>query len=63
MRQKALFFCVILSYTLFGFLPPTSASEKAPFPHHLIILGFDGADPALTERWMEEGYLPHLSRL
>ena len=28
-----------------------------------IFLGLDGLDPNLTERWMAEGKLPHLSRL
>lgn len=29
----------------------------------VIFLGLDGLDPKLTERWMEEGKLPNLSRL
>ncbi|MDY6778288.1 MAG: alkaline phosphatase family protein [Candidatus Nanohaloarchaea archaeon] len=29
----------------------------------LLIIGFDGADPALLRQWAEEGYLPHLSDL
>ena len=29
----------------------------------VIFLGLDGLDPTLTERWMEEGKLPNLSRL
>ena len=29
----------------------------------LIFIGFDGLDPALTERWMAEGKLPNLARL
>jgi predicted AlkP superfamily phosphohydrolase/phosphomutase len=29
----------------------------------LVIVGFDGQDPALTERWLESGKLPHLRRL
>jgi len=29
----------------------------------MIILGLDGLDPKLTERWMAEGKLPHLRKL
>jgi predicted AlkP superfamily phosphohydrolase/phosphomutase len=29
----------------------------------IIVLGLDGLDPSLVERWMSEGRLPHLSRL
>src|SRR5437660_1321023 len=29
----------------------------------LVILGFDGVDPRLLSRWMEEGRLPHLKAL
>ncbi len=29
----------------------------------VIFLGLDGLDPGLTEKWMAEGKLPHLSRL
>jgi predicted AlkP superfamily phosphohydrolase/phosphomutase len=32
-------------------------------PRKLIILGFDGADAKLTQRWMDEGKLPNLARL
>jgi predicted AlkP superfamily phosphohydrolase/phosphomutase len=29
----------------------------------LVILGFDGMDPDLVERWMKEGHLPNIARL
>ncbi|MBI2435402.1 MAG: alkaline phosphatase family protein [Candidatus Hydrogenedentes bacterium] len=29
----------------------------------LLLIGLDGAEPALLERWMAEGRLPHLARL
>jgi predicted AlkP superfamily phosphohydrolase/phosphomutase len=32
-------------------------------PRKLVILGFDGADAKLTERWMDEGKLPNLAAL
>lgn len=37
--------------------PPEKVTQK------LVILGFDGMDPNLTERWMREGRLPNLARL
>ncbi len=36
---------------------PAKVSQK------LVILGFDGMDPALLDRWMREGRLPNLSAL
>src|SRR5947209_6378434 len=36
---------------------------QAEPPKKLIILGFDGADAKLTQRWMDEGKLPNLARL
>jgi len=46
--------------------PLVAASEPAAAsqaPRKLVILGFDGADAKLTERWMDEGKLPHLAAL
>lgn len=39
---------------------------KAPAPPahaRVVVLGFDGMDPALTERWMDSGDLPHFREL
>ncbi len=33
------------------------------FTQKAVILGFDGMDPRLTERWMAEGRLPNMARL
>ena len=40
-------------------------SRRAPgkFSQRLVILGFDGMDPALVGKWMKEGKLPNLKRL
>ncbi len=39
----------------------------SPSPVHardrVVVLGFDGADAALTEQWMDEGHLPNLAAL
>lgn len=37
--------------------PPTPAKAR------VVILGFDGMDPALTERWMADGRLPNFAAL
>jgi predicted AlkP superfamily phosphohydrolase/phosphomutase len=40
-------------------------SRRAPskYSQRLVVLGFDGMDPALVGRWMREGKLPNLKRL
>lgn len=40
-----------------------SRRPPSKFSQRLVILGFDGMDPALVHRWMGEGKLPHLKRL
>ncbi len=39
------------------------SSGPAEFPQKLVILGFDGMDPDLAERWIKEGRLPHFAKL
>jgi predicted AlkP superfamily phosphohydrolase/phosphomutase len=41
-------------------LPATAAPQAKP---KVVILGFDGADARLVERWMDEGKLPNLAKL
>jgi predicted AlkP superfamily phosphohydrolase/phosphomutase len=36
---------------------------RAPATQRTIVIGFDGMDPALTERWMADGSLPHFAAL
>jgi len=38
-------------------------SEPEPAEQRVVILGFDGMDPVLAQRWMDEGKLPNFSRL
>ena len=40
-------------------------SRRAPekFRQKLVILGFDGMDPRLVQRWMDEGKLPNMKKL
>jgi len=32
-------------------------------PRRVVVIGFDGMDPKLTERWMAQGKLPHFAAL
>jgi len=41
----------------------TASRGDAKFSQKLVILGFDGMDPHLLERWMNEGKLPNISAL
>jgi predicted AlkP superfamily phosphohydrolase/phosphomutase len=34
-----------------------------PWARRLVVIGFDGQDPQLTERWMKEGKLPNMVKL
>jgi predicted AlkP superfamily phosphohydrolase/phosphomutase len=45
-----------------GYLRSRRALRRAHI-RKLIFIGFDGLDPRLTERWMDEGKLPNLARL
>ena len=37
--------------------------QGTPPEKRLVILGFDGVDPGMLRRWMDEGKLPHLKAL
>jgi predicted AlkP superfamily phosphohydrolase/phosphomutase len=47
---------------LFASVLAAAAPAVAAEPR-VVVLGFDGADAKLTERWMAEGQLPNLARL
>ncbi|MCF6262457.1 MAG: alkaline phosphatase family protein [Xanthomonadales bacterium] len=38
-------------------------SDNSPADSRLIIVGFDGMDPNLTQQWMDAGVLPNFSKL
>lgn len=40
-----------------------SPAEPEKVSGRVIVLGFDGMDPQLAQRWMQEGLLPNFSRL
>jgi predicted AlkP superfamily phosphohydrolase/phosphomutase len=53
--------CVIL---LLSLLLPACARPAAPATkHRVLVLGFDGLDPILLDRFMAEGVLPNFARL
>jgi len=39
------------------------SAPKQSYTQKIIILGFDGMDPELTQKWMAEGQLPNLAKL
>jgi predicted AlkP superfamily phosphohydrolase/phosphomutase len=41
----------------------SAPATPVPAQARLVVLGFDGMDPVLVERWMDQGKLPHLARL
>jgi predicted AlkP superfamily phosphohydrolase/phosphomutase len=41
----------------------TSRRGPSKFTQKLVILGFDGMDPQLLRKWMDEGKLPNISKL
>ena len=51
--------CAALLLLFLSAAPALAADE----PPRVVILGFDGADPHLVQRYMDEGRLPHLKEL
>lgn len=45
------------------FLLASCSTEAPPVEQRLIILGFDGMDPLLARKWMDDGSLPNLRKL
>src|SRR6478672_9473851 len=61
LRAQPVFICAALTLAL---LPACSARKPAArFSQKLVILGFDGMDPSLVRRWMDEGRLPNMAKL
>ncbi|MBS3744811.1 MAG: alkaline phosphatase family protein, partial [Wenzhouxiangellaceae bacterium] len=52
----ALLCCTVLALSGCG-------SEPEPAEQRVVILGFDGMDPVLAQRWMDEGKLPNFKRV
>ena len=58
----ALVLAALLVPALAAVLPVPAGAQDEERPR-IVILGFDGADARLTEKWMDEGRLPQLARL
>ncbi len=63
MQFFRLFLPFVIIWTLFGPQGPGVTSAQASDHPRVIVLGFDGADPDVCQRLMDEGRLPHLKRL
>lgn len=61
--MKALLAFIVALILAVGWVACAQSAPPETFKQKLVILGFDGMDPNLTERWMREGRLPNLARL
>ena len=61
-RRSVLLLGLLAAVSLPAFVAQSAGARPAHVPK-TIILGFDGMDHALTEKFMAEGQLPNLSRL
>lgn len=56
--------CAGLALGLLAACGPTPGPAPGPAAQsRTVVIGFDGLDPALSERWMQEGRLPNFSAL
>ncbi|MCC6441525.1 MAG: alkaline phosphatase family protein, partial [Rhodanobacteraceae bacterium] len=56
--------CAGLALGLLAACGPTPSPAPGPAAQsRTVVIGFDGLDPALSERWMQEGRLPNFSAL
>ncbi len=60
MKNTFALFCLCL---LCVAVPAVHAADGGGKSPQVIVLGFDGVDAELTEKWMDEGHLPNLARL
>jgi predicted AlkP superfamily phosphohydrolase/phosphomutase len=61
MKAPALALLVIATFSIA--CSGTSRRAASKYTQKIVILGFDGMDPILLKKWMEEGKLPHISAL
>ena len=60
-KRLALAVVVIAAFSLA--CSRTSRRADSKFTQKLVILGFDGMDPHLLKKWMDEGKLPNIAKL
>src|SRR5919109_3527864 len=65
MRSAARLVALATALAVAALVACSGGARRGPskYAQKLVILGFDGMDPHLVERWMQEGKLPHLSAL
>src|ERR1044071_6744981 len=66
MRKSASLLALAIAVVAASFVACSGASGRSgasKFTQKLVILGFDGMDPHLLEKWMNEGKLPNISAL
>src|SRR5882672_5857589 len=59
--RRALAMAVALPMLCCSMQPPGKPLRRTK--QRVFVIGFDGMDPTLTKRWMDEGKLPNLQRL
>jgi len=59
--KRLLLASIVLCLSAFAACGPRRPPQK--FQQKLVILGFDGMDPHLVQKWMDEGKLPNMKRL
>jgi predicted AlkP superfamily phosphohydrolase/phosphomutase len=62
MRKSALLAAVVVAIASLA-CSGSSSRGASTFPQKMVILGFDGMDPHLLEKWMAEGKLPNIAAL
>src|SRR5688572_27799894 len=63
MFQRFLALLASAAFVLAGHSACSSRPAAGKFPQKLLILGFDGMDPDLVTKWMDEGKLPNIQRV
>src|SRR5215210_9215401 len=65
-RHAAAFAAVLAVGAGVALTQPSACRTRRPassYSQRLVILGFDGMDPALVSKWMLDGKLPNMKRL
>jgi predicted AlkP superfamily phosphohydrolase/phosphomutase len=55
--------CLLIAFGAAALVSCSGQPAQSRFWQKLVIIGFDGMDPDLVDRWMKEGKLPNIKRL
>ena len=61
--KRAVALLVMLSIASAMVLACSKRQSRNPNWQKMIVLGFDGMDPDLVQRWVDDGKLPNIKRL